>query len=67
MKQVADPYLDRQEIRSTVEDVLDRFSKRQFSITESCDRWSKVMTEKRETEILWERTMSENVQVTLIF
>lgn len=64
MKQVADPYLDRQAVRSTVEEILDRFSTRQFTITESCDNWSKIMTEKREIEILWERTMSENVQVS---
>lgn len=63
MSQVADPYLDRQAVRSTVEEILDGFSKRQFTITESCDNWSKIMTEKREVEILWERTMSENVQV----
>lgn len=48
-----------------MEETLDRFSKRQFTITESCDNWSKIMTEKREIEILWERTMSENVQVSV--
>lgn len=47
-----------------MEEILERFSKRQFTITESCDNWSKIMTEKREIEILWERTMSENVQVS---
>lgn len=64
--QVSDPYFGRESVRSNVEEILDRFRKQQFTITDSCDSWSKIMTEKREIEILWERTMSNNVQVIIM-
>lgn len=65
MEQVADPYLDSEACCTTVEEILSGFSSRQFDITTSWDNWTHEIVEKRETELLWERTMTENVQVSV--
>uniref|UniRef100_A0A1B0CIV6 Ig-like domain-containing protein n=2 Tax=Lutzomyia longipalpis TaxID=7200 RepID=A0A1B0CIV6_LUTLO len=59
---VADPYLETKSACSRVDEILNDFSSRQFSITESWESWTHSVTIKRETELLWEKIMSENVQ-----
>lgn len=62
--QIVDPYLETKSSVTAVEDILNGFSKRQVDVTTSLDNWTTQIAEKREVEIILEKIMSDNEEVS---
>ncbi|XP_031619553.1 muscle M-line assembly protein unc-89 isoform X2 [Contarinia nasturtii] len=57
---VVDDTLERQTTRKCVEQILTDFSLRQLGITESWEKWTTIIRERREIEEILQKIMSKN-------